>query len=62
MTHLRETHKTLDATRITLWSLYLEASLEQDLRKMKIYEDAIELVVDEMIAIELDENWLKEEE
>lgn len=49
-----DTHKKLNEARIVLWNLAMETD---SVKEQNTLFDAIELVVDEIIKIELSEEW-----
>lgn len=54
---IRETHKQLDKTRLTLWSLVMEAHDKGKKADAKILMDAYNLVFEEMLKLELSYEW-----
>lgn len=51
------THAQLEATRMMLWSLALEAEAKDNHKDRDTLLDAMDLVVGEMIKIELSAQW-----
>lgn len=50
-------HAQLDATRMMLWDLALEAQGKEDYKERDTLLDAMDLVMEEMIQIELTAEW-----
>lgn len=59
MENLVLTHAQLEATRVMLWSLALEAEQKENYKERDTLLDAMDLVVNEMIAIELSSGWVE---
>ena len=51
------THAQLEATRMMLWSLALEREAEGEHKDRDILLDAMDLVGEELIKIELSSGW-----
>lgn len=51
------THAQLEATRMMLWSLALEAEAKDNYKERDTLLDAMDLVIGEMIKIELSPEW-----
>lgn len=51
------THAQLEATRMMLWSLALEAEAKDNYKDRDTLLDAMDLVIEEMIRIELTAQW-----
>lgn len=57
MNYLAITHKQLEATKFMLWTLALEAEGEERINDRDTLLNAMDLVVEELVRIELSPEW-----